>query len=280
MKFSLIVCTLGRMAELEHLLASLASQSYTNFEVILVDQNIDGRLDSLLAAYTSCFALRHLHSAPGLSRSRNLGLSYATGEIIAFPDDDCWYPDDLLAQVAEFFDDHALVGGLSGRATDGRGKNVAGRWDRQAGLLTLENVWSRAISITIFLRRAVVTRVGPFDETLGVGAGTPFGSGEETEYLIRALKAGTALFYSPRYVVYHPEPAAEYGDWAAARAMGYGLGMGRVLSMHGYGVGFVLKSLIRPLGGSLLFFLMGQEGRARFHLNVARGRWAGWRQRP
>jgi glycosyltransferase involved in cell wall biosynthesis len=279
-KFSLIVCTLGRVAELERLLASLAAQSHTDFEVIVVDQNADGRLAPLLAAHASHLMLRHLRCAPGLSRSRNLGLHHATGDVIAFPDDDCWYPDELLAQVAAFFEEHPLVGGLSGRATDEQGRNVAGRWDRQAGLLTLENVWRRAISFTIFLRRGAVMRLGPFDETLGVGAGTPFGSGEETEYLIRALKAGTVLFYSPRYAVYHPEVGAEYGDRAAARALGYGLGMGRVLRLHRYGAGFVLRSLVRPLGGGLLFFLMGQRNRARFHLNVARGRWAGWRQRP
>ena len=45
------------------------------------------------------------------------------------------------------------------------------------------------ISFTIFLRRRVVERVGEFDETLGVGAGTPYGSCEESDYLIRAVKS-------------------------------------------------------------------------------------------
>lgn len=276
-KFSLIVCTLGRVAELERLLASLVTQTYTDFEVIVVDQNADGRLNAVLAAYASRLSLSHLRSAPGLSHGRNVGLRQATGEIVAFPDDDCWYPDDLLGRVAAFFKQHPAVAGLSGRATDATGRDVAGRWDQRAGLLTLENVWQRAISFSIFLRRAVVEQVGAFDETLGVGAGTPFGSGEETEYLIRALKTGAVMFYSPGFVVYHPEPVAQPGEREAGRALGYGRGMGRVLRMHQYGASFVFKSLARPLAGSLLYFVMGKSGRARFHLNVARGRWSGWR---
>ena len=41
MRFSLIVPTLNRVKELERLFQSLASQDYPNFEVILVDQNLD-----------------------------------------------------------------------------------------------------------------------------------------------------------------------------------------------------------------------------------------------
>ena len=55
-------------------------------------------------------------------------------------------------------------------------------------ILTDDNLWNRAISFTIFLRRDVVEAVGPFDEELGLGSGRPWASGEETDYLIRAVR--------------------------------------------------------------------------------------------
>ena len=72
-------------------------------------------------------------------------------------------------------------------------------------LLTRENLWNRAISFTIFLRRAVVERAGSFDERLGLGSDGPSSSGEETEYLVRALDAAARIEYDPSLVVMHEE---------------------------------------------------------------------------
>ena len=56
----------------------------------------------------------------GLSRARNVGLKAVTGEIIAFPDDDCWYPDGLLQKVVAEFRDQTSLDGLTGRSEDGK----------------------------------------------------------------------------------------------------------------------------------------------------------------
>ena len=57
--------------------------------------------------------IRHLRSERGLSRASNIGLRVARGDIIAIPDDDCWYPKDLLATVAAWFESHPEFGLLS-----------------------------------------------------------------------------------------------------------------------------------------------------------------------
>ena len=49
-------------------------------------------------------------------------------------------------------------------------------------------------SILLELVTPVVEAVGAFDETLGPGAGTPWGSGEDTDYHLRILKAGFDLY--------------------------------------------------------------------------------------
>ena len=71
---SLVVATVNRVKELGRLFGSLEKQSNSSFEVVLVDQNHDDRLASLIANYASSFPIHHLRSAPGLSKSRNVGL--------------------------------------------------------------------------------------------------------------------------------------------------------------------------------------------------------------
>src|SRR5271166_2242893 len=102
---SLIIATLGRVTELDRLLASLDRQTYKDFEVIVVDQNLDDRLLPLLREHKR-LSIHRLRSSAGLSRARNAGMRAAKGDIFCFPDDDCWYPDQLLAIVSEWFEMH------------------------------------------------------------------------------------------------------------------------------------------------------------------------------
>src|ERR1700742_2152768 len=119
MKFSLIMATKGRGEEIGRFLLSLIRQDYSNFELIVVDQNEDNRLEVILKNSNLSSSIVHLKSAPGLSRARNAGLAFATGDIIAFPDDDCWYPNGLLKRVVSVFASHPSVEGLTGRWRDG-----------------------------------------------------------------------------------------------------------------------------------------------------------------
>ena len=70
-RFSLIVCTVTRTAELEAFLGSLAAQKQPPaFEVIVVDQNPDDRLAPLLDRCRGRFPVRRLRSEIGLSLLR------------------------------------------------------------------------------------------------------------------------------------------------------------------------------------------------------------------
>jgi len=72
---SLVVCTLGRTTPLERLFESLFTQEHKNFEVIVVDQNRDNRLDPLFEEERWSFPLRRQRTTgeKGLSRGRNTG---------------------------------------------------------------------------------------------------------------------------------------------------------------------------------------------------------------
>ena len=267
--FDLVLATIGRVAELDRFLASLAAQTHRRFRVLLVDQNEDDRLDGVLAAYPG-FEIVHLRSEPGLSRARNRALGELGADLVAFPDDDCVYPLDLLERVVERFTAQELEG-LTGRSLeDGRSSPS---WKLDAVRLTETNLWNRAISYTIFLRRDLVERVGGFDEQLGLGSGTPWSSAEEIDYLVRALRLGARIEYDPELTVSHPVRAL-------TRVEGFrdGASLGYILRKHRYRAPEVLRRLVRPFGGMLASLARLDASRFRFHAATLHGRVFGWRR--
>ena len=117
--FSLILPTLGRYEVLIELFNSLKLQEEKNFEVIVVDQNPDEKIRILCESWGNAFPIKYIHSRkPGLSLNRNIGLSYAKGEIIAFPDDDCKYHPDTLMRVKKSFEANIDVHMIFGQMID------------------------------------------------------------------------------------------------------------------------------------------------------------------
>jgi len=267
--FDLVVATVDRVEPLGRLLASLERQTHRAFRVLLVDQNGDDRVDAVLAEHGALDLVR-LRSARGLSRARNEALPRLEADVVAFPDDDCEYPDDLLARVAARL---AGVEGLTGRS-ESRGGRSSPSWAGDAGPVTRDNVWNRGISYGIFLRRELVERVGRFDESLGLGAGTPWSSGEEIDFLIRAVDAGGRIEYDPSLVVWHEEKDF---DRASLEAVGRrdGASVGYLLQRHGYGLWTKARMLVRPAGGALVALARRDRARAGFHAATLRGRLRG-----
>jgi glycosyltransferase involved in cell wall biosynthesis len=269
--FDLVVATVGRVDDLRALLESFERQTHREFRVLVVDQNDDGRLAPVLDGWTA--EILHLRAERGLSRARNAALPHLRADAVAFPDDDCVYPDDLLERVARRLAAEPALGGVTGRAADAHGHSSRS-WRRDRAVLTRDNLWNRAISYTIFLRRSVVERVGPFDERLGLGAGTLWSSGEEIDYLVRALDGGARIEYDPDLVVVHEREARP------ARAVGArdGASIGYLLRKHRYPLRTVATMLARPAAGAALGVLRNDRTRAGFHAATLRGRLLGYRR--
>jgi glycosyltransferase involved in cell wall biosynthesis len=278
----LILATVDRIREVERFLKSLDSQTHRAFELIVVDQNKDERLLPLLAAYREKFSILHLKSEPGSSRARNIGLRHITGNVVAFPDDDCWYPPQLLEHITGFFCEHPELDGFTVRMADESGQSGATRFDKKPGLLSQTNAWRRVATFTIFFRRIVVEAVGEFDEALGPGAGTIWGGGEDIDYALRATEADFKVYYRPDIYIFHPSyPSPPEYDYSklGGRAYGYNVGIGRVWRKHNYPLWFVAYYLLRSIGGAALSLVQGDKGKAYFYFRSLRGRLRGWLSR-
>lgn len=272
-RFDLILATVGRVDEPARLLDSLEQQTYQGFRVLVVDQNDDDRLVPVLERHVS-LDLTRLRSAPGLSRARNVALAVVEADVVAFPDDDCVYASDLLERVAHRLVAQPELDGLTGREVDGQGRS-APSWQRDRAWLTADNLWNRAISFSIFLRASVAASVGRFDELLGLGAGTQWSSGEEIDYLVRAVSAGARIEYDPELTVVHPKKPLT-GDLLRCTGRRDGASVGYILRKHGYPARTVGRMLIRPFGGIAVALARGDLDRAGFHLATLRGRVAGY----
>jgi GT2 family glycosyltransferase len=268
--FDLVVATVGRVEELERFLDSLAELEFPRIRVLVVDQNEDNRAADALARHPD-LNVELLRSPRGLSRARNAALSRIDADFVAFPDDDCVYPADLLERVAARFSSEPGLDGLTGRVEDAAGSSSAS-WKSDSIVLTSDNLWNRGISAAMFLRAEVVRRVGPFDESLGLGSGQPWASAEEIDYLIRAIRSGARIEYDPSLVVRHEVRVDD-----ARIGLRDGASIGYLLRKHRYPLRTVLRMVVRPLGGAAASLVRGDRARASYYAATLRGRILGYR---
>src|SRR4051794_34868435 len=126
MRVSVVICTYNRAAALREVLDALRRQTSQGFEVVVVNgPSVDGTSE-LLAAQAG--AVRVVENPERhLSRSRNLGIAAAAGELVAFIDDDA-VPEPAWLQelTAPFADDR--VGATGGLVLDNTGVMLQWRY--------------------------------------------------------------------------------------------------------------------------------------------------------
>lgn len=240
---TLLVCTLGRASRLERLLNSLAAQTSKNFEVIIVDQNPVGFLDPTIHKFPE-LRISHLRSRPGLSRGRNIGLSASSGRYIGFPHDDVWFERTTIEEVIDTFRRNPKLSAITGQFVDPEGQPLTSNLPGEAQI-TREKIFEAGNSGTVFIERAVAQAL-KFDEAIGPGASTDFQSGEETDFLLRALESNVAGWYFPKLTIFHDAidtsaPLVERTRRATAHARGFGY----LMRKHRYPLPYILGKVSR-----------------------------------
>jgi GT2 family glycosyltransferase len=242
------VVTTNRLILAERLFRSLADQEYRNFEVIFVhEQSCASAAASLTEAFQAKLNIQSLSVPPcGISRARNLGMPLLQGEIISFPDDDCVYTPHTLSAAVAFFHSHPRAGALLASKA-GLDEAIAEMSQTTvAGALNRYLLFGCSETFLQFYRGACVRRLGFFDETLGAGTGLPYGSGEDTDYVLRALEAGFTVLRAPSVLVRHP--VVDFSDPSlAAKVKAYARGRMYLLRKHALPWWFRLANVAYPL---------------------------------
>ncbi len=209
---SIILCTYNRA---QHLAGSLASFSQAiqyaadvTVEVVLVNNNsTDDTLERLnnWAAQQSFATHVVTETKKGLGAARNAGLRTATGNILCFTDDDCHLEENYFSTLANLYKSDNKPVFRGGQVLLGNPEDMPYTIRTETQPEELTNITNQIHGFihgcNMAFPRTIYESVGMFDERYG--AGTPFISGEDTDYIIRSYRRGFRVTYTPELVVHH-----------------------------------------------------------------------------
>jgi GT2 family glycosyltransferase len=246
---SVVVCawTAHRWGALGEAVRSLREQTPPPSELVVVVDHNDDLLARVRAELPDVVAIANAEQR-GLSGGRNTGVRQATGDVVAFLDDDARASPGWLA---------AIVDACRERRVMGVGGPVVPRWERAAPeWLPAEFLWvvgcsfrgqpdrvapiRNPIGANMAFRRDVFGPVGMFTHALARTAGNRFVSCDETEFSIRVRQRipDAEIVLAPGMRVEHLVPA-ERTTWKyfATRCFGEGFAKALVSASVGSGDG-------------------------------------------
>ncbi len=267
---SVVVCTRDRPDQLSTCLRRLEQQQYPRFEVVVVDNAPSSDAVRALVADRGNEGVPFRYQIEpriGLSWARNTGIAAATGEIIAFLDDDDEPDEHWLTGIASGFARDSRIGCVTGLILPARLDALAEELFEQIGGHRLgrgfaPETFSRTgpqsplfplppfgTGANMAFGREVLAAIGGFDVALG--AGTPAAACEDTLALTLTLLSGYEIAWEPTALMWHHHRQ----DLA---------GLSRQL--HGYSVGLTAfyAALLRHRPGVLPALLKLLPAAARY----------------
>ena len=241
MRFSIIIPTIYRVKEMVLMLESLTIQSFKNFEVLLIDQNEQNILGESLLLYKNKFCFKQVKTAiKGASNARNLGIEFAKGEILLFPDDDCEFHEKYLEEINLYFNSTEVDGIVTSTRDIEDGKAISMLMASATQEITRKNLLKTVIEAGIIIKSSKLNTI-LFNPNMGVGSPTsPYWSDEGPDFVLRLLEKGVKFNYCPQFYMYHPNPVKTYNQKTAIRSYRYGKGRGYFLKTHNYRFNVIL----------------------------------------
>ncbi len=265
---SVVVCTFNGSRTLESCLESLTKLDYPRFELLVID---DGSTDGSPEIARSFPAVR-LVTMPhgGLSAARNRGAREATGDLIAYTDDDCLVDPDWLAYVAAAFSDPEVVA-AGGPNIPPKPRNLAeacvGAAPGGPAAVLLDDTTAEHVpGCNLVVRKSALEAIGGFREAY-------VAAGDDVDFCWRLQEAGGRIAYAPAAMVWHHRRAS-VGDYVKQQR-GYGRAeallmrdhpkrFGKVGGARWEGTVYAGSPASAATGGARIYF--GGQGLAPFQL--------------
>lgn len=218
LRVSIVIPCRDRAAQLESCLAAVRLLAPQAFEVIVVDScSRTGDAVREVSVRNGAGYLRL--EKPGVSRAKNAGARKATGDIVAFLDDDAIPASDWLQHLVQPYTD-PRVGAVTGRIAPHPSCADLGEYELLGyvrgpnspdSISAGDRDWFQAacfggigISPNLSIRKSVYARWPGFCERLG--SGTPIVGNEEGHAFMDLVRLGYSIQYEQEALVFHPVP--------------------------------------------------------------------------
>lgn len=230
-KYSAIIPVFNRPAEVDDLLKSLGRQTFTDFEVLIVEDGSDRDCRKVVDKYRDSVNVHYFYkdnSGPG--DTRNYGMSQANGEYLLFFDSDCIIPPDYFSNLHKSLSQHPVDAFGGPDRSSGAFSDIqkAINFTMTSMLTTggvrgnkksLDNYQPR--SFNMGLKRAVYENIGGF---------TDIHPGEDPDLSFRIIDAGYKVRFIPEAYVYHKRRI----DFSKFARQVYKFGLVRTILMKWY----------------------------------------------
>jgi glycosyltransferase involved in cell wall biosynthesis len=258
MFFSCIIPVYNRPGELQELLRSLLTQTYAQFEVIVVEDGSTLRCDEVVTSFSQDLSIRYFYQEnTGQGFARNFGMQQAKGDFFVILDSDVILPSSYF---------EALEKAIAARSLDAFGGPDAAASDfsplQKAMDFAMTSFWTtggirgklknpaayQARGFNMGVSRAVFDRLGGFVDP---------NRGEDIEWSLRIKKAGFRLELVSEAFVYHKRKNTLWSF--AKQAFSFGRNRVNVSRFHPEAIKLVhaLPSLfllfLISIGGNLIF---------------------------
>jgi glucosyl-dolichyl phosphate glucuronosyltransferase len=230
-RLSAVICTYDRYDVLPDTIRAVAGQTPPGgMELLVIDNSPDAGRSAAEAARLNLPGVIWLHEAkPGLSNARNVGLSRARGEVIAYLDDDAIAAPDWAPALLEAFDafspEIAVVGGKVVPLF--RSERPAWLSDKLMAQLSMVDLGDQrrplkpgewVVGANIAYRTQALRDIGGFSTNLGRIGAAGLLSAEETDVANRLKAKGFFTGYDPHAWVQHLVDASRTTQsWFARR---------------------------------------------------------------
>jgi GT2 family glycosyltransferase len=207
---SVLISTLNRPQQIRRCLSSLLKNSYSNFEILLVDQSTNNETEEVVHQLRSKKIKYIRMYEKGKAKALNLMIRRARSSILAFTDDDCVVNRDWFQEISTFYRKCPRTAGVFGNIYPYRPKQHLHeccpatftadkvRSFSDPGQLHYHTVGQ---GNNMSLRKSVIERVGGFKEWLGVGSIAQ--AGEESDLIFRILLDHHILMTNPKMIAFH-----------------------------------------------------------------------------
>ena len=215
LRFSVIICTRNGASRLTACLAACRALHYPDFEIIVAN---DGSTDQTATLLDQEEKVRVFHRQPcGLSAARNHGAEMATGEILAYTDDDCQPDSQWLTWLARAYSesDYAAIGGPNlAPKPDSRGLALTTAAPGAPTHVMLDDTTAEHLpGCHLSVKKSAFDHIGGFDPIFQT-------AGDDVDFCWRLRDVGFSLGFSGPSFVWHHRRAT---PWKYLKQqMGYG----------------------------------------------------------